>query len=269
MSNNAIVPVDQKTVSFYDDQIVAVRLENGEVYVPVRPICELLGVDWAAQTRRMRRDLVLAEEVRIVAVTATNSLGGNPNKLCLPLKYISGFLFGINASRVKPEVTDKLVRYQRECYEVLNEAFQEGGLTSEPTFLELLEGDSPAAQAYKMANAIMKMARQQLLLESQLNNHEGRLSSHEQRLELIENQLGHPDRHITPDQAMQISQAVKAIAVELGKRSGRNEYGGVYGELYRRYSINSYKTLPVNKFEDALNWLNQWLQSLTDVESPF
>ena len=33
-----------------------------------------------------------------------------------------------------------------------------------------------------------------------------------------------------PEQASQISQAVKAVAMELSKQSGRNEYGGVYGE---------------------------------------
>lgn len=67
---------------------------------------------------------------------------------------------------------------------------------------------------------------------------------------------------------MQISQAVKAVAHELGKRTKRNEYGGVYGELYRRYNINSYKILPKSKFEDALNWLNEWLQSMIS-DSPF
>lgn len=75
-------------------------------------------------------------------------------------------------------------------------------------------------------------------------------------------QRGDPERFVTPDQVMQISQSVKAAAHKLGRRSARNEYGGVYGELYRRYGINSYKALPKGKFEDALNWLNEWLQSL-------
>ncbi|NHZ72704.1 MAG: hypothetical protein GWP17_06445 [Aquificales bacterium] len=42
----------------------------------------------------------------------------------------------------------------------------------------------------------------------------------------------------------------------------------VYGELYRRYSINSYKALPKYKFDDALTWLNDWLQSLIN-DTPF
>lgn len=269
MSEKHLTVTEYREVDFYGDRLLAVRVDSGGVYVPVRPICELLGINWAAQTRRMRRDPVLAEALRIVAITATNPLGGNPNMLCLPLKYISGFLFGISATRIKPELQAQLIRYQKECYEVLHEAFQEGRLTADATIETLLEGDSPAAQAFRMASAIMKMARQQLLLEAELQSHRGQLSNHEQRLETIESQLGNPDRLVTADQAMQISQAVKAVAAELGKQTKRNEYGGVYGELYRRYSVNSYKSLPANKFQDAMAWLNSWLQELQGDDVAF
>jgi hypothetical protein len=57
--------------------------------------------------------------------------------VCLPLDYVSGFLFGLNATRVKPELRERVILYQRECYKVLAEAFNEGRLTSEPTFNEL------------------------------------------------------------------------------------------------------------------------------------
>jgi len=45
------------------------------------------------------------------------------------------------------------------------------------------------------------------------------------------------NRYVTPDQASQISQAVKAVALAIGKKSGRNEFGAVYGELYRKFGI--------------------------------
>jgi len=51
-----LVPIEQKTVVFYDDEITAVVAEaNGEriIYVPLRPICDYLGLDWSAQTRRI------------------------------------------------------------------------------------------------------------------------------------------------------------------------------------------------------------------------
>ena len=271
----ALVPIEQKQVLFYDDEITAVLVQlqdEQQVYIPLRPICEYLGLDWSAQTRRIRRDPVLSKWATFVAITATNpeeaQKGGNPNMLCLPLDYLNGFLFGVSATRVRPELQERVILYQERCYKVLSEAFQEGRLTSDPDFDDLLASDTPAAQAYKMAAAIMKMARQQLMLEAQLETHTTQLADHEKRLELVEEQLGDTKRHITPEQAMQISQAVKAVAHELGKRTKRNEYGGVYGELYRRYNINSYKILPKSKFEDALNWLNEWLQSMIS-DSPF
>ena len=57
---------------------------------------------------------------------------------------------------------DRVILYQERCYQVLFEAFQEGRLSADPGFDDLLTGDTPAAQAYRMAAAIMKMARQQL-----------------------------------------------------------------------------------------------------------
>ena len=63
---------------------------------------------------------------------------------------------------------------------------------------------------------------------------------------------------------MQISQAVKTIAMVLSKQSGSNQYGSVYGELYRKFGITSYKLLPANRFEEAMKFLTNWHGELTD-----
>ena len=267
--SSTLVPVEQKEVEFYGDDIIAVRMADGTIHVPVRPICELLGVNWAGQYRRINRDTVLAEEVRSIAVaTREGDRVVTREMQCLPLDYVSGFLFGINADRVKPELKERVVRYQRECYKVLAEAFQEGRLTADPTFDDLLAGESPAAQAYKMAAAIMQMARQQLLLEAQVGEHASRLDAYEERLELVEATLGDPGRFVTPDQAMQISQAVKMVAMELSKRTKRNEYGSVYGQLYRQFAVTGYKQLPASQFDLAMLWLTDWYKRITGVTSP-
>ena len=182
--------------------------------------------------------------------------------ICLPLDYISGFLFGINATRVKEEVRDRLIRYQRECYRVLAEAFQEGRLTADPVLDDLLRSDSEAVQAYRMLQALVKLARNQILIEAQLHTHTEQLADHDQRLEDIEATLGDTGRLVTPDQASQISQAVKAVALALGKKSGRNEFGAIYGELYRKFGITGYKQLPASKFQQAMDWLTDWHEKL-------
>ena len=119
-----------------------------------------------------------------------------------------------------------------------------------------------------MLRAMMKLSQNQLLREARMGTVEGRMDSTETRLETIEAQLGSGDRYVSQSQAMQLSQTVKAIALELGKQTKRNEFGGVYGELYRRYEITSYKQLPASKFEAAMAWLGERHVSQTG-ESPF
>lgn len=268
-----LVPIEEKYVDFYGDALTAALVrekDEDRVYVPVRPICENLGLAWPSQYSRIKRDAVLSEAATSVTVTVTEA-GQRGAMVCLPLKYLPGWLFGVSVKRVRPELQEKIIRYQREAYDVLWEAFQEGRLTAEPSVSELLESDSPAAQAYKMASAIMQMARQQLLLESRLEGHESRLGDYEQRLEVVEATLGDADRYLSNPQASRISQAVKAVALLLSKSSGRNEYGGVYGELYRRYDVASYREVPASKYEEAMEWLTQWYQSLAEdpKEIPF
>lgn len=267
MANKALIPAVQKDVVFYEDTIVAVRMEDGQVYVPIRPMCDNLGVTLAGQRERINRDPVLAEVATSVSVTLTQQARG---MICLPLKFIPGWLFGINANRVKPELRDRIIRYQRECFDVLSEAFNEGRLTFESNFSDLLANDTPATQAYKMASAIMKMAQQQIMLEAQLETHASKIVDHEQRLEEIEATLGDPGRAITPDQAMQISQGVKAVAIAYGKQTNRNEFGAIYGELYRKEGVTSYKQLPAHRFETVMKWLGDWYQDVTgEADFPF
>lgn len=114
-----------------------------------------------------------------------------------------------------------------------------------------------------MAVAIMEMARNQVIMEA-------RLDQHEKRLELIEAQLGDESRAISQDQAVQISQAVKAIALVWSKETGRNEYGAVYGRFYQEFAITSYKLLPARHFKEAMVWLTRWYVELTGTDNiPF
>jgi len=65
--SQALVPVDEQSVEFYGDAIIGVLVEvasERRIYVPVRPICENLGLAWGSQRNRIYRDEVLREELR-------------------------------------------------------------------------------------------------------------------------------------------------------------------------------------------------------------
>ena len=51
----ALVPIEEQTVDFYGDHITIALVEiDGHAmrYIPLRPICEYLGLSWSGQRER-------------------------------------------------------------------------------------------------------------------------------------------------------------------------------------------------------------------------
>ena len=140
----ALVPVREQQVQFYGDQLLAAEGADKQIYVPLRPICDAMGLGWGSQYNRLRRDPVLNEAL-IVFIMKT--VQGDRPMQCLPLKFLPGWLFGVTTARVRPELRDKILRYQRECYDVLWNAFKADILPATAPPFDL----SPAEQALALA----------------------------------------------------------------------------------------------------------------------
>lgn len=268
----ALTPIEQKVVDFYGDSVTAVRVDDGTIYVPVRPICDLIGVTRQGQQERIARDPILSEASQSIVITDTSgsvTLPQGRSMLCIPLDYLNGWLFGINANRVKESVRESLLKYQRDCYRVLFEAFGRNQVTARPDN-ELMTSDDPAAVAYRNALELANIARDQYYLTRRVSLAETVMAEYGQRLDLIEAQLSNPERFLDESQCEQIAAAVKLIGANLSQQSGKNEYGSVYGQFYSKFGVTSYKRLPAAKFEDAMGWLRQWWQKISsDSDVPF
>lgn len=114
------------TVQFHGQTLVTTQ-HNGEPHVAMRPIVEAIGLDWQAQLQRIKRHPVLAQGVVMIT---TPSDGGTQETNCLPLKLLNGWLFGIDTNRVKPEIRETILMYQRECYDALYRYWHEGQATN-------------------------------------------------------------------------------------------------------------------------------------------
>lgn len=106
-------------VKFHDQPIVAVEHE-GQPYVSMKQICDNLDLERTAQIRRIKRHPVLSKGCAVIALPTT---GGIQEAFCLPLSLLNGWLFGIEASRVRPEIRARLIQYQEECFDVLYRYF--------------------------------------------------------------------------------------------------------------------------------------------------
>ena len=119
-TENHLIPIQQKNIQFQGDTLPAAKAENDTIYVPIRPLCDFLGLNFASQSKRIQRDEILSE-VRGVVMMTTPS--GDQPMVCLPIEYLNGWLFGIQSSRVKPELREKIREYKYSCYHVLAAAF--------------------------------------------------------------------------------------------------------------------------------------------------
>lgn len=114
-----LIIYEQRTIAFYGDELAAIQTDRG-IYVPVKPICEVLGIDWEGQRQRIMRDEVLHEGACILKAP---SAGGPQDMLCLPDDMLHGWLFGVSTNQIAIENREHLLRYKRECYRVLHQAF--------------------------------------------------------------------------------------------------------------------------------------------------
>ncbi|WP_437125205.1 phage antirepressor N-terminal domain-containing protein [Gallibacterium salpingitidis] len=103
-------------IHFHNQSLVTFE-QNGIHYTAMKPICENIGLDWEAQRQRIKRDDVLSSTMVIITIVAED--GKNREMICLPIQYLNGWLFGIDTNRVKPEIRGTLIKYKKECYQVL------------------------------------------------------------------------------------------------------------------------------------------------------
>ncbi|EBQ8441828.1 phage antirepressor Ant [Salmonella enterica] len=96
---------------------------NGEPYTPMKPIVEGMGMDWASQFTKMK------QRFKTSIVKITMQLPGDEQRreiLCLALRKLAGWLQTISPNKVKPEIRDKVIKYQEECDDVLYDYWTKG-----------------------------------------------------------------------------------------------------------------------------------------------
>jgi len=112
-----------QTIDFNGQELLTIE-KDGIHYAAVKPICENIGLNWDSQFRRIKRDDVLNSTVAMMAIVAED--GKNREMMCLPIDYLNGWLFGVDAKRVKSEVKAPLIQYKMQCYKVLHDYWHTG-----------------------------------------------------------------------------------------------------------------------------------------------
>ncbi|MCM1140502.1 MAG: phage antirepressor N-terminal domain-containing protein [Muribaculum sp.] len=151
-------------------QIVTVE-NNGDVFVPINPICDALGIDAKTQRDKIQEDEFLSSTGGIIPSVAAD--GKERDMFCLPLRYVYGWLATINPGKVAPEAKEAVSKYRRECYEVLYNHFtasMQRTIVQNEEEIKLLQeinnskdAESEAKSARKKAEAALNKLRMERL----------------------------------------------------------------------------------------------------------
>ncbi len=115
-------------------EIAAVKNEAGDVYVPIKPICAVLGIDFKSQYAKIKEDYSFNSVM--VIITTTGADGKQYEMVCLPLRRIYGWLYTINPGKVAPEAREAVMKYRDQCNDILYDYFN-GRTRQQQEFIDI------------------------------------------------------------------------------------------------------------------------------------
>lgn len=110
------------TAEFLGKEITLVD-NNGIAYVAMREVVEGIGLEWSRQHKKLVNQ---SQKFNCVHMTTVAKDGKNREMLCIPIKKLNGWLFGLNPNKVRADLKERLENYQEECFLALWDYWTEG-----------------------------------------------------------------------------------------------------------------------------------------------
>ena len=266
----AHTPLEQVVVSFFDRPCLAVRDEDGAIYVVVVDLCAALGIKADAQLRRIQRHEHLNAGLVPFRVRRGNRI---ETVQCLHLQLTAGWLVQIPTARVQQTVQDRLRYLQLHLLDAVWQAFAAlTGLPAQAAQIEELQDLDRVDQALQ---SFEELARRQATLEAsqerardawrqmqeRLRDIAGRVAELEQRVgsRLSTAQRGHL-YHLV--QAWATARAQKATSL-----SKEAVHAACWGEIKTRFGpVARYEDLSPAQYDEAVAYIKQQYRMLTGQE---
>ena len=107
--------ITTQTLSFHGSNLITLKVED-VIYTAIRPLVEAIGLDWASQSVKLSKNRA---KFNCCDIATVGKDGKIRQMLCMPIKKLNGWLFSINPEKVRPDLKEKVIQYQEECFEAL------------------------------------------------------------------------------------------------------------------------------------------------------
>jgi hypothetical protein len=246
---------------FAADSVAWLELDPNRTYVPVADLCARLGLQVAREERRVKGHAVLGANARRLEVDTDD--GDTLVRLCLRVELVPLWLTTVDPREVDDGAARaRLELFQREAASTLWQSFRPQGFDSGDVLVPPRQQQGHAEQAYVGSMAIATMARQQLLIERQLD------APFDDDAGPGADPWAARAGAVDDPTAARLAQTVRKVARTLGERTRRNEYWGALSGLYRNFGISSYRLMPTGRLYEALEWLERWYGDMMGEPEP-
>lgn len=250
---------------FYGDSLIAVIIDGREVALPIRSVCNAMGLDAQSQSERLREHDVLSQGLRVVKVPMGNRV---QSVLAISRRYLAFWLATVTPNLVADDIRPKLVRYQEELVDLLDALYGEG--STQPTTAPGEPSLTTLSQRLSAIIAEMRVTREALLAsqrrtDEKIAEQDVRLSTVEgllnERLTTLAGQLDETQQRLLDQVKITAAQqSVIRLAIErLGKRYETRTGKKIYDRLHARFCAElgtpRYDALPAGKYQQTLDWL--------------
>jgi P22_AR N-terminal domain len=254
--------VQQATVVFAGAEITAVLAIDGYIYASLPHLCRALGLEQETQRERIDDHAVLTKGLLQFDLTIGVRV---VTTWCLRANMITLWLTLISVNRLREDRRERIYLFQEKAGDALDRLFGTGQGTLLPPAQSPQELTDQPESTYYEGLAIARMAREHELLLERFGERltaldlatEHQIVDIQERLSALEAKLL-PQGQISDEQATHIADLVKQVAIAISDRTGGGNYfGTVYGQLYRRFGVSSYKHLTQAQYPQAVSWLEK------------
>lgn len=271
-------PREQLPVTLFDGVVLAVRSDDGHIYLVVRDLCTALELIPSSQLRAIRAD------DRMHLVSFRLRIGNQVRtQECLLLDDVPLWLVKVRPPRSNAQAAERLHYVQEYLIASVRTAFATlTGLPDAPSYqiedLHELDAVAPALEALR------ELAQRQAQIEqsqdrareawrdlaAQIRELRGVLPLVDElrtRLQEVEQQLR---SRLSPEQRNTVYRLVQAWgearAVQQGVKQAGSEIQKSWREFNARFSIATYTDLPAARFDEAVQFAKAQYRAITGQE---
>jgi hypothetical protein len=260
----AITPTRQEVVPLFDRFIVAVSLPDGRIAATLASLCDALGLTQPSQSRRIRADEVLADELVSVAIETRSGVQtmGALTAWAIPL-----WLTGVHVTRLAESKRAAILAFKKQAANVLYEHFSQLTLPPPPP-TTLVPSEPIEKPSYPDESAGLDERRKyhrdmvtwldwQADIAAWQKDTSHRLDGLESEVESL-----HGVVRLVPELLERMGPAtlspehqhsVQALAKRLHEVGGFS-FATIYGELNASFHVGKYDQIADSAWEDIARW---------------